>query len=219
MRDLLEGIEYEVHLMVANPEHAVPVWIAAGANRVIFHAESTTHEAMIYRATRPHCDRLFVAINPDTPISRLVPVIEDFSGILVMGVNPGKNGQVFNDIALQKVRALKEMRPGLKISIDGGVKPYLAGKLIEAGADMLVAGSALTEDENPSFAYIQFREAVGAPVAALGNDVSGDPLFEHMSSSDATAEEWPPAPAGTSQTPPAAEPAAEMPTEPQPPAA
>ena len=160
MRELLEGIEYEAHLMVSNPEHAVPVWIAAGANRVIFHAESTTHEKMICRATSPHCDKLMIALNPDTPISHVTSIIGDFAGVLIMGVVPGKNGQPFQDIAIEKVSAVKALRPDALVGVDGGVKPTNAVELVKAGADLLVAGSALTEAQDCQSALLAFKQAL-----------------------------------------------------------
>ncbi len=160
MRELLDGIEYEAHLMVSNPEHAVPVWIAAGANRIIFHVESTTRETMICRATSPHCDQLIIALNPDTPVSRITAVLGDFAGVLVMGVVPGKNGQAFHDIALEKVRAIKNIRSDMIVEVDGGVKPNNAAALAEAGADLLVAGSALTEAADSTIALLEFKKAL-----------------------------------------------------------
>lgn len=174
MRELLEGIEYEAHLMVSNPEHAVPVWIAAGANRVIFHAESTPREEMICRATSPHCDRLLLAINPDTPVSDLTSIIGDFAGVLVMGVVPGKNGQPFQDIAIEKVRAIRELSPKSVIGVDGGVKPENAPLLAEAGADLLVVGSALTEAQDCRQALLAFKQALGEKDPFMDQKISPD---------------------------------------------
>lgn len=162
MRELLEGIRYEAHLMVTNPEHLVPVWIAAGADRVIFHAESTERVKLICHAVVPHCDRLCVAINPDTPVSHIMPHLDILSQVLVMGVVPGKAGQSLQDIALHKVRALKEVRPSLRVGVDGGVKLSNAPALIEAGCDFLVVGSALTGHPNPYEAAEEFRTAIGS---------------------------------------------------------
>ncbi len=178
MRELLDGIEYEAHLMVSNPEHAVPVWIAAGANRVIFHAEATPREKMICRGTFPHCDRLLLAINPDTPVADLTPIIGDFAGVLVMGVVPGKNGQQFQDIAIEKVKAVRELRPEAIIGVDGGVKPTNVAAIAAAGADLLTVGSALTEAADSRQAILAFKQALGEKDPFMDVTISPDEAGE-----------------------------------------
>lgn len=162
MRELLEGIRYEAHLMVSNPEHLVPVWVAAGADRVIFHVESTERVKLICHAVEPKCDRLCIALNPDTPVSHITPHLEQLNQVLVMGVQPGKGGQPFQDIALHKVRALKELRPTLYVGVDGGVKKTNAEDLASAGTDFLVVGSALTGSKDPELAAAELRAALGS---------------------------------------------------------
>lgn len=157
---ILDYLPYEVHLMVAEPEHAAPTWVAAGATRVIFHVEATTRESLICRATAEDCKNLCLALNPDTPISRITPLLATFGQVLVMGVNPGWSGQGFQQIAVEKTRALRNLRPSLRIGVDGGVKPENARALIEAGADVLVAGSALTDQPDPADALLRFKNAV-----------------------------------------------------------
>jgi ribulose-phosphate 3-epimerase len=156
MHHLLGGLPFEAHLMVSEPEHAVPVWLAAGASRVIFHAEASERESLIWRATDDRCSRLSLAINPETPISRLTADLECFRHVTVMAVTPGKSGQRFQEIAIEKVRALKELRPGLEIAVDGGVKPGNCAAIAAAGADFLMAGSAITDASDPEAAYREF---------------------------------------------------------------
>ncbi|MEY4744879.1 MAG: hypothetical protein RL272_824 [Candidatus Parcubacteria bacterium] len=158
MRLLLEGVPFEVHLMVSNPEHAVPIWLASGADRVVFHAEATTKEALICRATAEECAKLSFAINPDTPVSRIIPMLDVFKEVTIMGVAPGRSGQRFQEIALEKLQALKYLRPSLSVTVDGGVKPGNAAAIAGAGANRLVAGSALTEHPDPAEALAAFRE-------------------------------------------------------------
>lgn len=159
LRHLLDGIPFEVHLMVANPEHAVPIWLASGAMRVIFHVEATTKESLICRATAEDCEKLAVAINPDTPVSRITPLLETFRQVMVMGVTPGWSGQAFQEIALEKIRMLRSLRPSLSIEVDGGVKPGNVAAVVAAGADLIVAGSALTDHPDPAEAYVLFKDA------------------------------------------------------------
>lgn len=160
MRELLDGLEFEAHLMVSNPEHAAPIWLACGASRAIFHVEATTKESLICRATAEECVNLSLALNPDTPVSHLSAFLDTFRRAMVMGVPPGKSGQPFDDIAVEKVKALKRLRPALIVSVDGGVKPENAKLLADAGADVLVVGSALTDAADPADALMRFKNAL-----------------------------------------------------------
>lgn len=159
MHHLLEGIPFEAHLMVSNPEHAVPVWIASGATRVIFHAESTVREQMICRATTERCPSLALALNPETPISRITADLASYRHLMIMSVSPGRGGQAFQEIAMEKITALKQLRPSLHITVDGGVKRDNAAHIVAAGADALVVGSAITDAPDPEAAY---REILAA---------------------------------------------------------
>jgi ribulose-phosphate 3-epimerase len=160
MRVLLEGIPFEAHLMVSNPEHAAPIWLACGASRVIFHVEATTKESLICRATAEECENLALAINPDTPISRLTHLLDTFKQVMVMGVTPGWSGQPFQQIALEKIAMLKSLRPSLKVIVDGGVNTGNAAGIVAAGADVLVSGSALTEHPDPAEAFMALKTSV-----------------------------------------------------------
>ena len=158
--EMLDGIPFDAHLMVANPEHAAPMWIAAGARTVIFHAEATPREALICRATAERCSDLSLAVNPDTPVSRLTESLHALSQATVMGVTPGRSGQEFQDIALEKIRALKAIKPSLRIIVDGGVKPENARAVADAGADAIVVGSAITDQDDAAAALARFTAAL-----------------------------------------------------------
>ncbi len=162
MEELLAGLPFEAHLMVANPEHAVGVWLAAGAARVFFHIEATEREDLILDAAEADGNggKVGVAINPDTPISRLTHIIDKLRFVLVMGVTPGHGGQKLQEIAADKVAALKRLRPSLIVSVDGGVNADSAAMLVRAGADILVVGSALTGDLDPQLAYARIKDAI-----------------------------------------------------------
>ncbi len=159
MKEILGDLDFEAHLMVAEPEHPAMVWLAAGASRVFFHAEATTRDELIVRSAEGKADRVGIAINPDTPLSRLSHNIDFFRAVMVMGVAPGRSGQPFQPITLEKIAMLKQLRPSLEIYVDGGVKPTNVTELFAAGADNLVVGSALTEAPDPARAWKQFREA------------------------------------------------------------
>ncbi len=163
MKPLLGEQPFEAHLMVSDPEHAGPIWVAAGARRVYFHAEATRVDDLIYRSL-PESDRhkLGIALNPDTPISRIAPSLKFIRSVLVMGVNPGWGGQVMQASVIDKIRAIKDLSPATYVAVDGGVTPENAKALVEAGADGLVLGSALTNAADPFVALAELRRALGA---------------------------------------------------------
>jgi ribulose-phosphate 3-epimerase len=156
MRELLGTMKFEAHLMVVEPDEVVRSWIAAGASRVYFHAEASLDITATCAAAGANVSRLGIAINPETSTSRLDALPGELARVLVMGVPPGRSGQPFDDRAVTKVRELRAARPKLHLSVDGGVKPANAKLLVEAGADALVAGSALTDAEDPKTAAAEF---------------------------------------------------------------
>lgn len=160
VRDLLVGIPFEAHLMVHDPEHAVPVWLATGAERVIFHAEASPREQLICKATGEDCAKLCLAINPETPISEIVPFLDLYQHIMIMGVTPGASGQPFNPEVLAKMEEIARLRPAITLSIDGGMSPTTCKSAQQSGATRLIAGSSLTDSPDPTSALSAFRIAL-----------------------------------------------------------
>jgi len=162
MESLLGDTPFEAHLMVADPEHAGPIWIAAGSQRVYFHAEATKVDGLLFRSlSEDDRSKLGIAINPDTPISRIAPSLKYIRSVLVMGVNPGWSGQVMQTTTVDKIKAIKNLAPTAYVAVDGGVTTENAKALMDAGADALVLGSALTDAPNPYAALAQLRLALG----------------------------------------------------------
>ena len=160
VRDLLAGIPFEAHLMVAEPEHDVPVWLATGAERVIFHAEASPRERLICKGTGEDCARLVLALNPDTPLSEIVPLLDLYQHVMCMGVIPGASGRDFHPEVLQKLEELHRLRPGVTLAIDGGMTPATCAAAKAAGATRIIAGSALTGTTDPAAALTEFRKAL-----------------------------------------------------------
>jgi len=160
LRGRLHGFVFDAHLMVTDPEHAVPLWLAAGARRVYFHAESTTSDHLIIMSMPESMDRLGVAINPETPVSRITVDLKDIPNVLIMGVRPGWSGQEFQPIALDKIRAIKSMNPAIRIAVDGGVRPENIRQIVEAGADEVIVGKSLTDAPDPLAALAILRQAM-----------------------------------------------------------
>ncbi len=158
---LWEELDFEVDLMVANPEAVLQDWISAGAKRLIVHLESITtagddpkkvferikknlpsRESLVYI-------EIGVAINPDTPNEVLEPILEYVDSVQFMGISKiGFQGQPFDERVLEKVSALRAARPNVTISVDGSVNLDTAPKLVQAGVSRLVIGSAIFGSEN-----------------------------------------------------------------------
>jgi ribulose-phosphate 3-epimerase len=138
----------DVHLMIARPEQYIGDFAKAGADYLTVHVEATSHLNRLVQMMKEHKGvRAGVSLNPATPLSSLDYILDDVDMVLIMSVNPGFGGQAFIASALEKIRSLRKRIDdlGLKIEIevDGGVKPDNAAEIIRAGADILVAGSAV----------------------------------------------------------------------------
>ena len=144
----------DVHLMIVEPEKYVEAFAKAGASVISVHAEACAHLHRNIQQLRGLGVKAGVAINPHTPISVLENVISDIDLICLMSVNPGFGGQKFIDKTYEKVRALKSLilqsGSAALIEIDGGVNMDNAPKLLEAGADVLVAGNFVFSAPNPT---------------------------------------------------------------------
>ncbi|MGC6536910.1 MAG: ribulose-phosphate 3-epimerase [Candidatus Puniceispirillaceae bacterium] len=136
---------FDAHLMVTNPDELLDDYVAAGANGITVHIEAATHLDRTLSAIREKGCKAGVSLNPHTSIEGLSYVLDKLDLILVMSVNPGFGGQSFLTSQLAKIAAIKQMIAGrdIHIQVDGGVTADNAGDVIAAGADVLVAGSAV----------------------------------------------------------------------------
>ena len=144
----------DVHLMIVNPENYVDRFAKVGANMLSFHLNATENPAQVLTDIHKKDMKAGLVINPDIPVESLFPYLHQCDFVLLMSVFAGFGGQKFIDSTYDRIRTLKAEidRQGLdvKIEIDGGVCPDNAKKLIEAGAEILVAGSAVFKAENPA---------------------------------------------------------------------
>ena len=143
----------DVHLMIVNPDQYIKTFKEVGANILTVHYESCTHLHRTLQAIKAEGMQAGVALNPHTPVHLLEDIIADIDLVCIMSVNPGFGGQSFIENTYAKVTQLKDLiqRKGAstKIEIDGGVTIHNAKKLIDAGADVLVAGSFVFKSGNP----------------------------------------------------------------------
>ena len=137
---------FDVHLMVREPERYLTEFADAGSDMLVIHAEATTHLDRTLREIRRLGMRAGVALNPATPASALENVVECLDLVLIMSVNPGFGGQRFIPQSLNKIGQLAALFQGreghIHIEVDGGVDPENTPLLVQAGADVLVSGSA-----------------------------------------------------------------------------
>ena len=144
----------DVHLMIVQPERYIRHFKNVGANILTVHIEASTHLHRTLQAIKQEGMKAGVALNPHTNVEQLEPTLEEIDLVCLMSVNPGFGGQAFIEGTYRKVEKLKSMitKAGLetKIEIDGGVTSANAKQLIDAGADVLVAGSFVFKAENPT---------------------------------------------------------------------
>jgi ribulose-phosphate 3-epimerase len=152
---------FDVHLMIAPCDPYLEAFASAGADRITVHVEAGANVHRSLQAIRALGKKAGVTLNPGTPVDTIEPVVDIVDLILVMSVNPGFGGQTFIPFAIEKIsrlRALAGSRP-INIEVDGGITPEIAPLVARAGANVLVAGSAVFKGGNP--------EAYRANIAAI----------------------------------------------------
>lgn len=139
----------DVHLMIDNPDEFAVKYVEAGADYVSFHPEASRHPHKTLTSIRAAGAKASLAINPGTSLSHIEWLLDELDMVLVMSVNPGFGGQSFITSSIEKIKKVKGMLESagrahdVEIEVDGGVSPVNARELVEAGATMLVAGSAI----------------------------------------------------------------------------
>lgn len=143
----------DVHLMIVQPERYIKTFAKLGANILTVHYEASTHLHRTLQEIKAEGMKAGVAINPHTNVNLLEDCIKDIDLVCIMSVNPGFGGQSFIENTYKKVKQLKEIiarnQASTLIEIDGGVTSKNARQLVEAGADVLVAGSFVFNSDNP----------------------------------------------------------------------
>ena len=144
---------FDVHLMINNPQRYIDEFIAAGADIITLHYEAERHLDRAIQYIKSKGVKAAVALNPATPTIVLKDIIASLDMVLIMSVNPGFGGQKFIPYSLEKIKEIKEMaiksnNPNILIQVDGGVDKNNVKDVIEAGANVIVAGSAVFGDGN-----------------------------------------------------------------------
>ena len=153
----------DTHLMIENPDQYIEAFARAGANMISVHPEATYHLHRTIHLIRQAGCQAGVVLNPATPLAAIEEILAEVDYVLVMSVNPGFGGQKFIAAALDKVRRLRTLlrERGLsaRIEIDGGISSQNAAAVVAAGAEMLVAGSAIFSQTDPAAALRELRAA------------------------------------------------------------
>jgi ribulose-phosphate 3-epimerase len=150
----------DTHLMITDPEKYAPAFAKAGSGSITFHVEAVDDPSRAVRTIRDLGVKVGVSLNPGTNFDDVLAVIDGVDLVLVMTVWPGFGGQSFIDDCLEKIRALAErMRGDQCLQVDGGINADTAPRVAAAGADTLVAGSAVFRAEDPAAAVPALRAA------------------------------------------------------------
>ncbi len=148
LKGLETNLKLEVHLMVNKPEEVIDNWINSNIKRVIFHYEATDKHQEIIEKIKEAGLEVGMAINPETSIEVIDQFIEDLDLVLVMTVKPGFGQQELLEETLDKVKQLRGNYSDINIQVDGGVNLKTGPEVIQAGANLLVSGSAIFKSEN-----------------------------------------------------------------------
>ncbi len=156
------GLPFDVHLMMSDPDRFLIPFAEAGADYLTVHAEACPHLHRTLQLIRERGKKAGVALNPSTSLSAVEWVMEDVNLILLMSVNPGWGGQTFIPSALRKIEKLAEVRQqaslSFEIAVDGGIHLENCKKVAEAGATIVVAGSAVFGSPDPADTIRQMRK-------------------------------------------------------------
>ena len=132
---------FDVHLMIENPDKYVADFVDAGADIICVHVESTKHINRTIQLIKSYKKKVGVALNPSTSLDTIKYDLDNIDMVLIMTVNPGFGGQKFIPQMLQKIKELRKIAPNIDIQVDGGINDEISKLVIEAGANVLVAGS------------------------------------------------------------------------------
>lgn len=146
-------INWEAHLMVEQPEKQLEHYKEAGASKAIFHYEAAPDPGQVISTARKLGLKIGIALNPETPVSKILSLTNDLDSILFLSVHPGFYGAKFIPEVLDKIVELRQARPNLVIGIDGGIKESNIVQIARTGLDEICVGSAILMQPDPAESY------------------------------------------------------------------
>jgi len=158
----------DAHLMITEPKRYAEAFVKAGSDLITFHVEVTDEPRAVIDHIRGLGAAVGVSINPGTPVSAIEKIVGDVDLVLVMSVWPGFGGQAFMPEVLEKVGSLRGLLgPHQRLQIDGGIDPKTIADAVKAGADTLVAGSAIFQHQDPGAALAELRRVALSAAAEV----------------------------------------------------
>lgn len=152
---------FDAHLMIENPDNYIKDFVDAGCDMIVVHEEACTHLHRTIQNIKSFNVKAGVALNPATPIENIKYILNDVDMVLIMTVNPGFGGQSFIGTMIDKIKELKALidEKGLDVDIqvDGGIKPSNVSEVVKAGANVIVAGSAIFNSDDIEATVKEFR--------------------------------------------------------------
>ncbi len=153
MEGLPVKLNWEVHLMVQHPEEYLAGFRRAGAQRAIFHYEAGQTPQKVIAAARALGLEAGLAVNPETPVSAILSLVDEVDSVLFLSVNPGFYGSQFIPEVLAKVAELRQLRPEIEIGVDGGIKEANITEVAKSGVNVIYVGSAVFLQPQPGESY------------------------------------------------------------------
>ena len=144
------GFGWEVHLMVKQPQDYLECFKQAGASKIVFHYEATSSPLKVIARARELGLKVGLALNPETPVSAILPLADEVDSVLFLSVHPGFYGAKFVVEVLDQIRQFRRARPAAEIGIDGGIKEANIAQVVGAGVDVLYVGSAIVLQPQPA---------------------------------------------------------------------
>ena len=146
-------LSWEVHLMVLHPEEHLRGFRQAGAQKAVFHYEATSSPREVISLARDLGLGIGLAVNPDTPVSTILPLVDEVDSVLFLTVHPGFYGSKFIPETLDKVVELRSARPDMEIGVDGGIKESNITQIARAGVNAIYVGSAIFLQPQPGESF------------------------------------------------------------------
>jgi len=146
-------LKWEAHLMILQPETYLEDFRKAGAEKIVFHYEATQKPGEVIAQIKNLGISAGLAVNPETPLSAITPLVKNVDSVLFLAVNPGFYGAQFIPEVLDKIEAFRRAQPELEIGIDGGIKEGNIARIAQAGVDVIYIGSAIFRQADPGESY------------------------------------------------------------------
>lgn len=160
LRSKITKAFFDMHMMVLNPEKWIGAMHDAGANQYTFHIEATEEPLEVCRKIRETGMKVGIALKPGTSVDTVIEYVDNADMVLIMTVEPGFGGQKFMGDMMSKVETLRRQFPNLDIEVDGGVGPATIDACAQAGANMIVSGTAVVNADDPSKVITSLRSSI-----------------------------------------------------------